>query len=197
VRRPRAGNPGYSMGSPIVFGVANNTGSRVSEIIGGLKIPSPLAVFEKQSNLMAGSPLSTCPSNGTVASAAQVLFGYDVSSSCILSLTREQLKEMCCQGSTVCTAGASDYSDASGLPYMFATSPEGASYSLVGSVGTYGNADPLDITQWQSLEVTSTLQPSARSWDDEKGTCSNMYSSMNIEFLIAKTCTLILLLISY
>lgn len=187
VRRPRAGNPGYSMGSPIVFGIANNTGSRVNEVIGGLKIPSTLAVFEKQSNLMAESPLSTCPSNGTVASAVQVLFGYDVSSSCILSLTREQLKEMCCQGSTGCTAGVSDYSDASGLPYMFSTSPEGASYALVGSVGTYGNADPLDITQWQNLEVTTTLQPSARSWDDESGTCSNMYSSMNIKFLIAKT----------
>jgi hypothetical protein len=71
---------------------------------------------------------------------------------------------------------------------MFSTSPEGASYTLVGSVGTYGNADPLDIRQWQNLEVTTPSLSSSRVWNELSGTCMNMYSSMDIKFLVAKTC---------
>ena len=74
------------------------------------------------------------------------------------------------------------------MPFFFTTATSSdLSYRLNGYIGTYGNADPLDISQWQEINIESPTAASTRNWDDASGVCSNMYSGMHIEFLIAKT----------
>jgi hypothetical protein len=168
----------------------NSSAAKVSEVVGGLKIPSPAALFTSSSgSLSAGVAKSTCPTLSEVPSALQIQFGYDISTGCILSLTRKGLKDVCCKGSASCSGSGTDYVNAAGLPYMFNTDPENAAYSLIGSVGTFGNADPLDVSQWQELKIKeSSSAASSRRWNEDTGTCTGMFSSMNIQFLVAKTC---------
>jgi hypothetical protein len=40
-------------------------------------------------------------------------------------------------------------------------------------VGLYGDADPLDVTQWNQL--TYTVPADVREWDEKTSTCKNMY----------------------
>jgi hypothetical protein len=50
-------------------------------------------------------------------------------------------------------------------------------------VGSYGNADPLDATQWTPLDVsTLTTTP---SYDSSTFTCNNMVTGLHYQFLVA------------
>eukprot|EP01037_Dinobryon_pediforme_P033159 gene33159-38472_t len=53
-------------------------------------------------------------------------------------------------------------------------------------VGIYGNADPLDSTQWLQLQLSSPLDP-VRTWNDVTSTCSNMFTGLTVQFLVAPT----------
>ena len=190
VTRPRSGNPGYLMGAPIVFGKAGTTDGTIDAYVGGFKIPSPIALFASSDQSMASSdPPSTCPTSTQVPGSVQVPFGYDISTGCTLSLTRSELEALCCEGSSGCS-GDSAFSDSTGLPYFYNTgvSSTTLSYLLNGYVGLFGNADPLDITQWLDITVEDpTTAAGSKTWNSATGTCANMYSQMNIEFLVAKT----------
>eukprot|EP01034_Spumella_vulgaris_P040624 gene40624-50259_t len=95
-----------------------------------------------------------------------------------MNLNRSSLINLCCQGSSSCTAGLSTggtkYSDSTGLP-LFLNFTEGY-------VGIYGDADPLDATQWSA--ITHSVPSPARSWSDKTSTCSGMFTGLNIEFLV-------------
>lgn len=41
-------------------------------------------------------------------------------------------------------------------------------------IGIFGNADPLDVSQW--FEVTQTISSATRSWTESTATCSNMFT---------------------
>ncbi len=49
-------------------------------------------------------------------------------------------------------------------------------------MGIYGDADPLDINQWSQIGY-SVPSPS-RSWNAETATCTNMFTGLNVEFLV-------------
>lgn len=53
-------------------------------------------------------------------------------------------------------------------------------------VGIYGNADPLDASQWLALAApVIPVTGLNRKWNDFTGTCSNMITSLNYKFLVA------------
>ena len=55
----------------------------------------------------------------------------------------------------------------------------------VSYIGIYGNADPLDISQWLSLPLS--IPTSTSTWSDTTGTCSKLLTNLNYQFLIAKS----------
>lgn len=71
-----------------------------------------------------------------------------------------------------------------GIPYFFNLNANNVTSNLA-YVGIYGNADPLDVKQWEKLAVTLPTPP--RGYNDATGVCSNMYTSLNYQFLIAQS----------
>lgn len=100
--------------------------------------------------------------------------------SCSWDSYRNDLKAFCCQGSTSCSSGLSPYVDGDGIPFYFNLSLS------EGYVGIYGNADPLDLSQWYSLGLTGSITTN-KAWDDSTSTCSNVISGMHYKFLVAKS----------
>ncbi len=179
VTRARSGNPGYLQGKPVLYGYDS---SGINELITGLTIPSSLTSYDDSASSLFGT--STCPVSTTTVDMQVVQFGYDTQSGCTVSITREELKAMCCQGSsTGCTSSvSSDYvGTVDGTPYIF----NGPLSETDAVVGYYGNADPLDSDQWFSFEVGAWTD--TRVWVEDTGTCQNMPSSLVYNFLVAKT----------
>lgn len=50
-------------------------------------------------------------------------------------------------------------------------------------MGIYGDADPLDITQWS--QIGFSVPSPARSWNAKTSTCKSMFTGLNLEFLVA------------
>jgi hypothetical protein len=97
---------------------------------------------------------------------AVVGFGVDVRSGCTLSLSRAQLASMC-SGSGLYMTG--DY------PSFFRMN--------VSHVGIFGNADPLDMSQWLALEKTTGTP--TYTWDAALGICYGFYAAIHYRFLVA------------
>lgn len=184
VTRSRSGNPGYIIGKPVlngeIQGADSTTGLKtISQSIDGLQVPSSVIPFDASLSSTFGT--GTCPQVGATKGYQQVGFGYDLSTGCELELTRPQLEGLCCTGSASdCSSGFSTvapfYADAtSGLPYFLNVT---ASY-----VGIFGNADPLDVSQWSTFTVRdSTVN---RNWDAKTGICSTMKTGLAYKFLVA------------
>ena len=73
--RTSSGNPGYLYGLPVLYGTPNSTTETIDQSTAGLTIQSP-------------SNDGSCPSGGAPDFDMVVEFGYDVSTSCLLSLNR-------------------------------------------------------------------------------------------------------------
>lgn len=177
VPRVRSGNPGYYLGSPVLFGSLDaSVSSTVDEFVDGMTIPSPITKFDATSPANFG--LAKCPTSTQMQGSIPVKFGYDVATGCTVTLTRAQLVDMCCAGSTSCaTAHTSPYVDSTtSVPYFLLP-------LVSGYVGIYGNADPLDATQWEPITTTVISQP--RQWNDATGTCQNMHAGTDYSFLVA------------
>lgn len=179
VNRTRSGNPGYVRGSQVLLAIAAQNASApiVQEFVGGLSVPTPATTT---SSLSSSSP-DECPSWVSLSLYGQttVQFGSDLVTSCSIRLNISAFKHMCCVGSGACTGlYNSQYSNAAGVP-MFLVPQSGY-------IGIYGNADPLDKSQWLSL-ATSSAAVSTRRWSDAARTCTNMAAGLNYKFLVAKT----------
>jgi hypothetical protein len=83
VQRQRSGNPGYIMGKPVLFAQFN--GSTMKEFVDGLTIPT-------------ATTTGGCPTSFEEVVKTTTRFGFDSLSGCLLSLTRQQLKDFCCTG---------------------------------------------------------------------------------------------------
>ncbi|CAM9728405.1 unnamed protein product [Chrysoparadoxa australica] len=155
VPRVRSGNPGYLWGLPVLAG---EQGSVAEDALGYV------TSLQRGMQVMASSD-GTCDS----LTSATVQFGDDMMSCCALTLTRDEMKDLC-QG-----RGAYISSGNSFTPAALATSaPE--SY-----LGIYGNADPLDLGQWLKVDISSGTATNV--WDEPTGTCSNMVTSLNWRIL--------------
>lgn len=94
-----------------------------------------------------------------------------------LCLCREELQSMCSSGDS------SRYFNSIGIPYFFAAVLPTSGTSRY--IGNYGNADPLDDSQWSSLAY-STTSPT-RQWSSVSSTCSGLVTTLQYEFLVAKS----------
>ena len=101
-------------------------------------VPSPIAKFDPADSASFGK--GKRPELYGKISGESLAFGYDMSSSCTLELTRPQLEGLCCRGSSYCYSTYSDlpplYTDSTGEPFFFANVSGGY-------VGIWGNSDPL------------------------------------------------------
>lgn len=50
-------------------------------------------------------------------------------------------------------------------------------------IGSFGNADPLDTSQWTAVSISKGT-PTAL-WQDDLGLCSDFFSIMHYRFLLA------------
>eukprot|EP00600_Ochromonadales_sp_CCMP1393_P013967 CAMPEP_0175006020 /NCGR_PEP_ID=MMETSP0005-20121125/5631_1 /TAXON_ID=420556 /ORGANISM="Ochromonas sp., Strain CCMP1393" /LENGTH=591 /DNA_ID=CAMNT_0016261319 /DNA_START=427 /DNA_END=2199 /DNA_ORIENTATION=+ len=180
VERYRSGNPGYLMGKPVLYG--SLSGTVIESLVDGMTVPTALLSYDGSNPVDYGK--SVCPQSTAVATdnAQSVKFGYDLLSGCTVQLTREELLHMCCAGAgAACSdvagvAYSSPYSDAStGIPYML--------NFVQRYVGNYGDASPLDTTKWTQIDYS--VPSDTRTWSDATATCANMFSGLDIEFLVA------------
>eukprot|EP00981_Chlorochromonas_danica_P014722 scaffold8708_cov179-Ochromonas_danica.AAC.3 len=92
---------------------------------------------------------------------------------CSLTFNRQQLKNFCCTGASgscldnadTSTLQTSPYVSNGGLPFFLNVS--------TGYIGIYGDADPLDVSQW--FAMSSSVPTDSRAWSDR----------VNIQFLVS------------
>jgi hypothetical protein len=173
VRRARSGNPGYIMGKPVLYGTLSS--SVINELVAGLSVPSPLLDYTTEaSSSTATYPFSggegACPtSTATTVGQTPIQFGYDMATGCTFSVTRPQFQ-------TLCTAtGSTTYTDASGFPLFF--------NFVNGYVGSLGNADPLDKSQW--IAINKLASAPTRVYSEATGLCTGMPTGLAYKFLVA------------
>jgi hypothetical protein len=53
------------------------------------------------------------------------------------------------------------------------------SYLNLRRVGNYGDADPLDVSQWTAM--TYSVPADARTWNEKTSTCSNMFNGTALQ----------------
>lgn len=179
VSRSRSGNPGYIMGKPVLYGTMTGSATVITEQVAGLVVPSPLTDY---GNAGATFPftggLSACPTKTAASTFSHVplRFGYDVSTGCSVSLNYDALKSLCTSGGgSTAWATALSFVDANGFPYFFDFAN--------GYIGSFGNADPLDSTQW--IPINKRASSPTRAWSDASGTCTGVPSGLSYKFLVA------------
>ena len=176
VTRARSGNPGYIVGKPVLYGTLSS--GLIVEQTAGLTVASPLTTYTAQSAgpttaLPFTGGAGECPTATSKIQKTAILFGYDMSTGCSLSLTLADLKALCQATSTTSTPYPTD---SSGFP-VFLTS------FTNGYIGAYGNADPLDPSQW--ISISKRASSPTRGWLDSTGTCSGMPTGLSYKFLVA------------
>ncbi|CAM9472724.1 unnamed protein product [Ectocarpus fasciculatus] len=158
VERGRSGNPGYLPGLPVLAGRLESEDDDEYIAAGGSNGGGGLELMVGEGN--------GCDNVGTTP----VEFAYDGVGCCVLSLTREALAEHC-------TGSGQHVDPETGFtPLAF-----GNTSSTVEYLGIYGNADPLDVSQWVELPLASSADTAF--WDDESGVCSSMVSTLEYRVL--------------
>eukprot|EP00605_Chrysophyceae_sp_TOSAG23-4_P000774 GSChrysophyteH1.ASY1.ANO1.863.1 assembled CDS len=168
VTRSKSGNPGYLMGKPVLVGELQAASGSTLQTIA-----------QSTDGFQVSTSIGKCPA-GSNKGYQSLSFGYDMNTGCQLELTRPELKNLCCTGSSDCTPDApSPYAATSGWP-NFLSLPAETQY-----VGVYGNADPLDVSQWTAVSVRSSSANS--NWNAQTGVCTNMKSGLHYKFLVASS----------
>merc|ERR1712227_457867 len=96
-------------------------------------------------------------------------YGTEELSGCYLSVSREELADIC-SGSSTLVDGSTNI-------------PNFLSYNA-SFVGIFGNADPLDVSQWLEIDIKSDALTT--SWDDSTGVCIDLPTSINYKFLTTR-----------
>lgn len=160
VLRARSGNPGYIAGLPLLNAerLASGSSEGMNARVPGLKV--------------YGSSASRWCDDGLPSEG--VNFGEDLATGCALEVTYANFTDLCAQ------AG----------PLVREVAPAGLKVpkhlwmnSSFNYVGIFGNADPLDASQW--MEMTIEAQANEPSLDDTARVCSYLTTSLHYQFLVA------------
>jgi len=126
----------------------------------------------------------SCSGGGFDASGTVVGFGTDLSVGCTKSFTRASLKAFCATSNAAdlatLTTGKADQS--MHVPQWLVDSV-GDGQSLV---GIYGNADPLDATQWMEVfnpKDSEDFEAKSVAWKESESSCEGIPTSVNYEFM--------------
>jgi len=155
VSRLRSGNPGYIVGRPVLAALEHPIDVNVEG--------NPTGQSEKAvSAYVDGFPVMSsvdgmCDGAGVEMHTQTVTFGEDMSTSCTLALTKAQLETLCDSSTTRETAGFGYLRDVGTdkvVPKWLLTPTKNDTSGAIDDLyfGIFGNADPLDITQWLMVE---------------------------------------------
>lgn len=164
----RSGNPGYLVGRPVRAGKLSVVGTQeyVWPRIDGLRI-------------LGGRGDSVCADD--YENFVVVPFGADSRSGCILKLNRTGLADFC--------NGRGPHAAGRALPRYFNVTNalvfNGDGTLPDDVVGIFGNADPLDTSQWINIDVKPAAFGETAVWNELEGTCVGAITSMNYRFLWA------------
>jgi hypothetical protein len=148
VARKKSGNPGFIKGSPLAVG---------KKVTNGIGDQTKAAVAMKSDGLSIAVPgwSGYCDS----VSSKEVLFGIDTLSSCKVSLTAKQLKDLC----------------KANIPGFLNVTTD--------LIGVFGNANPLVVGDW--IEVTTSDGGFNPRWNAEKQTCTDLITSLHYDILVS------------
>ena len=159
VLRSRSGNPGYISGLPLLN--AELVSSESSEAMNA-RVPG-LLVY--------GS--SATPWCDDAIPNEVVNFGEDLMTGCALEVSYSNFTELCAQTGPL----VQEVTPGRKVPkYLWMNS----SFNYL---GTFGNADPLDPSQWMEMSIEE--QPNEPSLDDAARVCSSLTTSLHYQFLVA------------
>jgi Protein of unknown function (DUF1619) len=136
-------------------------------VVAGTKSSTVMSVPQQGLQILGGGLCST-------ATKMSVDFGYDALGCCSIELTRAQLK-------AACTSGGTGVFASDGItPIALAALPVTGVY-----IGSYGNADPADATQWFAAEIGAVSRNAG--WQESTGTCKNVTSALEWRLLWSDT----------
>ncbi|GMH62948.1 hypothetical protein TL16_g03591 [Triparma laevis f. inornata] len=169
VNRTRSGNPGYIFGRPVLAGKEHPASSAaVLADVSGLQIMSGVNGECDTSNQWS--------SNTNLGTT--IGFGEDVSVGCTLSLTAAQLQQVC-TGTSHTSNYLYDYPGSVKMPYWLTSMYNQTSST---KVGIFGNADPMDTTQW--IDVSEKLfSASSPSYSSATQSCENFPTATHYKFM--------------
>lgn len=138
----RSGNPGYTIGSPVLAGTKALSGGKSAIAY----TPNPaygpsLASTRPDTNQCTGNTVTD------LAYRVPVTFGEDTASGCVLYYTLGDLTNNC-----------------GTIKQTVLNAQMGANNALITHFGRFGNSSQLDISQW--VEISGTTPPSAVSLCD-------------------------------
>lgn len=170
VNMSRSGNPGYIQGLPLLSGTRDYTAGDTDTMVA--RVPGL--------EVMGSATDGMCPNVTRGALPTQsVEFGVDMMTGCMLSLTQSELATMCDDSETSPYIALNERVYASTGSSVYAP----VFLNLTDThVGMFGNADPLDVTQWLEIDIGTTTMG---SWDKSELECSHLITSLNLKFLVA------------
>lgn len=179
VMRTRSGNPGYIQGLPVLFGNLTQEGSdeAILASIPGLQV-------------LGSTTKAFCSSGGDSGTdlTQTVNFGEDFLSGCVINVTHAEFVDMCSQTGTYMTSVGPFDAVASDDDLTTSIDPAVPTYLALSwpsfYVGMFGNADPLDVSQWLQARVVGLSTTPTLSSDTRL--CSNLVTSLQFRFLTAK-----------
>lgn len=173
VNRTRSGNPGYIFDRPVLAGRQHPDNAKA------------VLASSKGLQIMEMSPTGECKATDYEKSnlGNTVNFGVDTSVSCTLSLTVAELEDLCVDH-TAAYLYKLDNAKTQYMPNWITTmynETHKSAYSVSAKsksgmlLGIFGNADPLDKTQW--IEVISNDLPEESSYEKAEQVCTNFPTS--------------------
>jgi len=170
VVRGKSGNPGYIMQSVVLAATKINSNASV--------IPTKAFHFSNNGfRIMDNGRAGMCESASGLGTP--VTFGEDTVVGCVLSLSREELKDLCTQSKHPLLHKQTIQQTSFFIPVWLRRNFD--------FIGIFGNADTADVKQW--LTIYSPLEDSnltsvvERSWSDLYSTCDGMVTEVHYKFL--------------
>jgi len=171
ILRTKSGNPGYIEGMPVLFGQLAVDGQGKQAI--KAQIPG-LQVYGSAASVQCD-----------LSNPRQIVnFGEDFVSGCVLSVSHAEFVDMCSsQGPYMTTVGPFENAGTSGTVSF---DPKVPTFLAVNGsafyVGEFGNADPLDTSQWLQVRVVG-LAAEPEFANNDQYVCNNLVTSVKFRFL--------------
>lgn len=162
----RSGVPGYLAGSAVLAGVVvdvtDPTAADPTAVVGQAvaRAVGGLTTISFNSDRQC---VATAATPSLLAFTAPVSVGVDTAAQCTVPLTLAALETLC--------------TDADGLrAYMEPTQTR---------VGVWGNASAENLYDWRELQTAAWPSATPGTWDPLTATCSNLVTSVQVEFITA------------
>lgn len=164
IERPTSGNAGYEDDLPVNAGYSEQEGANTSK--------SAIRMLTRGLHVAAPSATGGCDAESVV----EVGFGQDVKSGCSIEYDEAALEAAC-----------SAFANAQTLPVTLSDWWSAVvNGSVAAAIGMFGNADPLDASDWIALTTESlSTYADVTMYNAKLRQCDDIVSSINLELLYA------------